>query len=89
MPKERGNRKVRTGVVVSDKMDKTVLVNVERSFKHPVYKKFIRSHRKYMAHDEQNICQIGDVVQIVESRPVSRHKCWRVRTILEKSSEAR
>ncbi len=89
MVKQRGNRKVRTGVVTSDKMDKTVVVRVERYFKHPAYKKYIRSHRKYMAHDEHNECQVGDVVQIIESRPLSKHKCWRVQTVLEKASETR
>ena len=89
MAKERGDRKVRSGVVVSDKMDKTVVVRVERLFKHPVYKKYVRTHKKFMAHDEQNQCQIGDKVQIVESRPYSKNKCWRVQSVLEKTTGVR
>ncbi len=89
MAKERGNRKIRSGVVVSDKMDKTVVVRVERLFKHPVYKKYIRRHKKFMAHDELNQCQIGDKVQIVESRPYSKNKCWRVQSVIEKTTEVR
>ena len=89
MPAKRGKSKVRTGVVQSDKMDKTITVLVTRFFKHPVYKKYIRTHKKYMAHDERNECRTGDVVQIVESRPLSKHKCWRVRSVVEKAPEAR
>ena len=89
MAKERGNRKVRSGVVVSDKMDKTVVVRVERLFKHPVYKKYIRRHNKFMAHDEQNQCRIGDKVQIVETRPYSKNKCWRVQSVIAKTTEVR
>jgi small subunit ribosomal protein S17 len=66
------------GVVVSDKMDKTVVVNVERRFKHPLYKKFIRRTKKYLAHDEENRCKVGDVVSIRESRPLSKRKAWEV-----------
>ncbi len=80
----RGKRKVRIGRVVSDKMDKTVVVAVTRSFRHPLYGKTIRRTKKYMAHDERNRCRIGDLVEIVETRPLSRHKRWRVRTILER-----
>jgi len=89
MEKDRGNRKVRSGVVVSDAMDKTVVVRVERLFKHPVYKKYIRRHKKFMAHDEQNQCRVGDKVQIVESRPYSKSKCWRVQSVIEKTTEVR
>ena len=89
MPAKRGKRKVRTGVVQSDKMDKTITVLVTRFFKHPVYKKYIRTHKKYMAHDERNECRTGDVVQIVETSPLSKHKCWRVRSVVEKAPEAR
>lgn len=89
MDQSRGNRKIRTGVVVSDRMDKTVIVRVERYFKHPVYKKYIRSHKKYMAHDEQNQCQVGDVVQIVETRPLAKHKSWRVQAVVEQTAEVR
>lgn len=81
----RGRRKVRVGIVVSDKMDKTVVVAVVRSFRHPIYKKTIRRTKKYMAHDEHNQCRVGDRVEIVETRPLSRHKRWRVRQILERA----
>lgn len=81
----KGRRKVRVGVVVSDKMDKTVVVSVMRSYRHPIYGKTIRRTKKYMAHDEQNACRVGDRVEIVETRPLSRHKRWRVRTILERA----
>jgi small subunit ribosomal protein S17 len=66
------------GVVVSDKMDKTVTVQVERRFKHPLYKKFIKRTKKYAAHDENNACKVGDQVQIRETRPISRRKTWEV-----------
>ena len=82
--KIRGKRKVLTGTVVSDKMDKTVVVSVERMFMHPMYKKYIRSMSKYKAHDNTNECQIGDQVVIVESRPLSRTKRWRVSRIVKK-----
>lgn len=81
----KGRRKVRVGVVVSNKMDKTVVVAVMRSYRHPIYKKTIRSTKKYMAHDEQNQCRVGDRVEIVETRPLSRQKRWRVRQILERA----
>ena len=71
-------RRVMQGVVVSDKMDKTVVVNVERRFKHPLYKKFIRRSKKYLAHDETNQCKEGDVVSIRENRPMSKRKRWEV-----------
>jgi small subunit ribosomal protein S17 len=73
------------GRVMSDKMEKTVVVGVERLYRHRVYKKVIKSVKKYKAHDEENACRIGDLVQIVESRPLSRHKCWVVEEILEKA----
>jgi small subunit ribosomal protein S17 len=79
---ERGNRKVQTGVVVSDKMDKTVVVKVDRLVKHPVYNKYIKRSAKYKAHDADNSCKIGDRVIIVESRPISKDKCWKVRQII-------
>ncbi len=82
---ERGNKRLITGVVVSDKMEKTVIVRTERLVKHQVFKKYIRSHVKYKAHDERNECKAGDRVLIVESRPISRDKRWRVREILEKA----
>jgi len=79
---DRGNRKTQIGVVVSDKMDKTVVVKVDRMVKHPVYSKYIRRTDKYKAHDELNTCKTGDRVVIVESRPLSKDKCWKVRQII-------
>lgn len=83
--KRAANRKQFIGIVVSDKMDKTVVVMVERLVKHPLYKKYIRRRRKFMAHDEENACRAGDKVLIEETRPLSRHKRWRVRQILERA----
>ena len=71
-------RRVLTGRVTSDKMDKTVTVLVDRRIMHPLYKKFIRRSKNYAAHDEQNLCKIGDVVRIEECRPISKRKTWRV-----------
>ncbi|OEU48558.1 MAG: 30S ribosomal protein S17 [Desulfuromonadales bacterium C00003096] len=85
MNSERGKQKTRIGVVTSDKMDKTVVVKVEKLVKHPTYKKYIKRRVTYKAHDEQNQCVIGDKVAIVETRPLSRDKRWRVREILEKN----
>lgn len=85
MTTERGNRKTRVGIVVSDKMDKTVVVKVDNLVKHPVYKKIIKRRVTYKAHDEQNACSVGDKVLIVETRPLSRDKRWRVREIIEKN----
>jgi small subunit ribosomal protein S17 len=82
----RKQRKVRTGVVVSNKMDKTVVVEVSRTVMHPVYKKFVRRRKRFMAHDEENRCRIGDEVMIVESKPLSRHKNWRVRKIVKEAA---
>ncbi len=79
-------RKVRTGVVISNKMDKTVVVEVSRTVIHPVYKKFVRRRKRFMAHDEENRCRVGDEVMIVETRPLSRHKNWRVRKILKEAA---
>ncbi|MGE0492650.1 MAG: 30S ribosomal protein S17 [Vulcanimicrobiota bacterium] len=81
----RARRKVRIGTVVSDKMDKTVVVEVTRQFPHRLYKKIIKRSKKFKAHDEENACSIGDVVRIMETRPLSRDKRWRVVTILEKA----
>jgi len=72
------------GIVVSDKMDKTIIVLVERQYKHPLYKKIVRSHKKFKAHDEANDCREGDVVEIVESRPLSREKRWALQRIIER-----
>lgn len=82
---ERGFRKRRTGKVVSDKMDKTVVVAVENRIRHPLYGKIIKKTEKYKAHDENNACGIGDVVEIMETRPLSKDKRWRVLEILEKA----
>ena len=82
---EQGNKRVITGVVVSNKMEKTVVVRAERFVKHPVFHKYIRRHVKYKAHDERNECSIGDRVLIVESKPLSKEKRWRMRQILEKA----
>ena len=83
---ERGRAKTREGIVVSNKMDKTVVVVVQRLVKHPMYKKYVKRRSKYKAHDEQNGCSIGDRVVITETRPLSKDKRWRVRTIVEKAS---
>jgi small subunit ribosomal protein S17 len=82
---QRGNKRTIKGVVVSDKMDKTVVVKTERLVKHTGFRKYVRQHQKYKAHDERNECGVGDTVLIVESRPLSRDKRWRVREILEKA----
>ncbi len=84
MTKERGNKKLMVGVVVSDKMNKTVVVQVDNIIKHPTYKKYIKRSVTFKAHDELNDCAAGDKVLIVESRPMSKDKRWRVREILEK-----
>lgn len=81
---QRGKRKVRVGVVVSDKMQKTVVVEVETRTRHPLYGKTIRKTRRFKAHDEENQCRVGDVVRIMETRPLSKEKRWRVVEILER-----
>jgi small subunit ribosomal protein S17 len=83
---ERGKRKTLTGVVSNDKMDKTVVVMVNRLVAHPVYKKYIRKRKKVKAHDEKNECRIGDKVLLIETRPLSKEKCWRVKQILERAA---
>lgn len=83
--KERGLRKTQTGVVISDKMDKTVVVQVDRLVKHPVYRKYVRRRAKFKAHDESNTCQKGDRVIIRETRPLSKTKRWQVSQIVEKA----
>ena len=82
---ERGSRKVRVGKVVSDKMDKTIVVAVERSTRHPLYGKIIRKTKKYKVHDEENACRIGDKVRIMETRPLSKDKRWRLVEIVERT----
>ena len=84
--KERGTKRQVVGVVVSNKMNKTVIVSVERLVKHQMYQKYVRRQTKYAAHDETNICQIGDKVVITESRPLSRSKRWRVSKIVQKAA---
>ena len=81
----RGYRKIREGVVVSDKMDKTVVVEVEDRVKHPKYAKVIRRTKKYTAHDGENACGVGDRVRLMETRPMSATKRWRVAEIIEKA----
>ncbi len=83
---ERGKRKTISGVVSSDKMDKTVIVMVNRLVRHPVYQKYIRKRTKVKAHDEKNECHIGDKVLLVETRPLSKEKRWRVKEILERAA---
>lgn len=82
---ERGNRKVRVGKVVSDKMDKTIVVAVETFVTHPLYKKQIKRTTKFKAHDENNECRVGDIVRIMETRPLSKDKNWRLVDIIEKA----
>lgn len=80
----RGRRKSRIGLVTSNKMEKTITVSVERKVKHPIYGKFLKKTTKFMAHDEKNECSIGDIVKIMETRPLSKNKCWRLVEIIEK-----
>ena len=82
---ERALRKTRVGMVVSDKMDKTVVIAIEDNVKHPVYGKFIKHTLKVHAHDEKNVCGVGDKVKIMETRPLSKTKRWRVTEIIEKA----
>ena len=78
-------RKERIGVVVSNKMDKSIVVEIERREKHPIYGKFIKKTDRFMAHDEKNECNIGDTVRIMETRPMSKNKCWRLVEIIERA----
>jgi small subunit ribosomal protein S17 len=78
-------RKERIGLVVSDKMDKSIVVVVERKVKHPMYGKFVKKTTKFMAHDEKNESNIGDTVRIMETRPLSKNKCWRLVEIIERA----
>ena len=84
----RGNRKERVGRVVSDKMDKTIVVRVERRFRHPQFKKVVTAYSKFYAHDDKNEAKIGDRVRIQETRPLSKSKCWRLVEIVERNPEA-
>ena len=81
----RNLRKERTGLVVSNKMDKSIVVQIERRFKHSVYGKFIKKSNKFIAHDENNDCNIGDKVKIAETRPLSKNKNWRLVEIIERA----
>jgi small subunit ribosomal protein S17 len=82
---ERTNRKVRTGVVVSEKMDKTVLVQIDRKVRHPLYQKTVRRSNKLAAHDESNDAHVGDTVRVMETRPLSKTKRWRVVEVVERA----
>lgn len=82
---ERNLRRTIVGKVVSDKMDKTIVVAVVRNVKHPLYKKIIKRTSRFKAHDENNECKIGDTVKLMETRPLSKEKCWRLVSIIEKA----
>jgi small subunit ribosomal protein S17 len=82
---ERNIRKERIGIVISNKMDKSIVVAVKRKVKHPIYAKFINKTKKLMAHDEENACNIGDTVRITETRPLSKNKAWRLVEIIERA----
>ena len=81
----RNLRKERVGLVTSNKMDKSIVISVERKVKHPIYGKFVKATTKFMAHDEKNDCNIGDTVKIMETRPLSKNKCWRLVEIIERA----
>ncbi|MBK8506916.1 MAG: 30S ribosomal protein S17 [Saprospiraceae bacterium] len=82
---ERNLRKIRVGVVTSNKMEKSITVSVERRLPHPIYGKFVKRSNKFMAHDESNECKVGDIVRIMETRPLSKNKRWRLLEIVEKA----
>ncbi|MFT4678502.1 MAG: small subunit ribosomal protein S17 [Flavobacteriales bacterium] len=81
----RNLRKERVGVVTSNKMDKSITVMVERRVKHPMYGKFVKNSNKFLAHDEKEDCNIGDTVRIMETRPLSKNKCWRLVEVIERA----
>ena len=85
MTKDEGRRKTRQGIVVSDKMDKTVVVRIERLTRHPQYNRVVKRAKKFKAHDEHNQCSVGDIVEIMETRPLSKEKRWRVTKIVRKA----
>jgi small subunit ribosomal protein S17 len=85
METERAHRKVRTGRVTSDVRDKTISVTVERTVRHPLYSRVVRKQKKLMAHDEQNEARLGDLVEVMETRPLSKTKRWRLTKVLERS----
>jgi small subunit ribosomal protein S17 len=82
---ERKKRKVRVGTVVSDKMQKTVVVQIERLVKHPVYKRYVRRRKRFKVHDEKGECRVGDVISFTETRPLSKDKCWRFLKLIERA----
>jgi small subunit ribosomal protein S17 len=82
---ERKLRKQRVGVVTSNKMQKTITVSVERRLRHPIYGKFVKKTKKFLAHDEENTCNIGDMVRIMETRPLSKRKRWRLVEVVERA----
>ena len=82
---KRADRKEKTGTVISNKMTKSIVVAVERKVKHPKYGKFVKKTSTFMAHDEKNECNIGDTVRIIETRPLSKNKCWRLIEIVERA----
>jgi len=84
-PQERAQRRQRTGRVVSDRMNKSITVAVDRQVKHPIYGKFITKTTKYMAHDEENTAKVGDIVRIMSTRPLSKRKTWRLVEVIERA----
>jgi len=82
---EKSNKRMIKGIVISDKMDKTIVIKTERLVKHPIFHKYVRRHAKYKAHDEKNQCKVGDTVVIIESRPVSKDKRWRMVEITQRA----
>jgi len=82
---ERNLRKEKVGLVTSNKMEKSIVVSVERKVKHPKYGKFVNKTTKFVAHDEANTCNIGDTVKIMETRPISKNKCWRLVEVVERA----
>jgi len=87
MSEATSNKRTLEGVVVSNKAEQTVIVQVERKYLHPRYRKTVRSHKKYMAHDSDNTCNIGDTVRIIESAPISRRKRWVMETVLTRAEQ--
>lgn len=85
MEEQRNLRKTRIGTVASNKMDKSITVLVQRRLRHPIYGKFVKKSKKFMAHDAENVCQIGDTVRIMETRPISKNKKWRLVEVIEKA----
>ncbi|HCL57331.1 MAG TPA: 30S ribosomal protein S17 [Spirochaetia bacterium] len=81
------SKKVLTGVVISNKMQKSIVIRIEQTIMHPIYKKFFKRHKKFMAHDEQEVAKIGDVVKIIESKPLSKNKKWVLLDVVKKAEE--